>query len=1526
MELFKPLKKISWLIILSSIILVAGKTASGQMRQIYLDNQEDNEINKISFYSPSTGFVAFSDWIGFTTDSGRTFTRKYITINNVDFNGYNVNLLFGFWIKGLKAFDQNNIIAYGNYGLVPAILSSSDGGNTFKLVYHFQYAFYASNGIADMVFPQNDNIGYAVDVDQILKTTDKGKSWFPVYTSPNSVFDHLVAVDNNNVFAISDDNTSDILSSNGKPFINNKILKTANGGSSWQKVNTPSGSIINAFFLTSNKGWLNIDNDLDNDFYYTSNGGTNWTQKNKSEITPFYGSLFKFINDSTGFALSGFDVIKTTDSGSVWEPIPRDNNYSYLGYGNNDLQVLNSNQLWAGGGHGFLQINTNADAAPLPKAYFAIDTSGVDNTSVVKLINFSKKNYHYKWYVNNKLIRTDYNASYSHQLSDQADSIKLIVTNGAYSDTTVKYQYFMVPDLPVITSFSPVAGSTGTSVTINGSGFTNVSSVKFGGIPASSFTIVSDTKIIAIVGNGASGEVETTDKHGTFALSGFSYFPPNVQPPPVITGITNPSGPVGTKVTITGNNFGTSTVNNIVYFGATKANLISATSSQITCTVPAGASFDQVSVLNTTNHKTGQSLKPFNVTFADSSNFTPSSFLIGEKLMFRNEYYSAKEIRGKDIDGDGKPDLVTVIENIGDSICVYRNTTTGNNFSFEPRVNIGFVPALGSGKFDINDLDGDGRPDIAAATNEGNIAVIRNNSTPGTISFDNQIMLPTAEGTLQTIISDLDNDGKNDIVAAAFNASRVSIIRNTSVPGFLSFGQTMNLVSGGNTSEVAVGDLDGDGKKEIVAYNYLSSASNNRSSFSYFKNKSTPGNILLDDKVDIPVVGIALNAVNIDLVDYDNDNKLDVIIVNSNNFAFFRNTSTPGNITFEPVVYVPFPVLANAGVVSNLNGDSKPDIAIGLSNGKISLYGNASEVGNLKHENPDQIPSTHLLHLNAADFNMDGKIDLAYGSLSSPVHSIIILKNNIGIPDTFSVCSNSNTFITSDITGSKYQWQLNKGNGYFDMVDSVHASGTKTNELNLIHVPLSWNGYKFRCIVDRNYSTESVMYLKPVIVPSVSISASDTTTCLGSSVTFKAKVINPGMNPYYQWQVNGEVVSAGSDEFITNRLRNNDSVWVIFSNDQGCNYSPSDTSRIIIMKVNETAPSISISTPQTAVCEGAPVTFTAITDGSPTKYQWKVNGYIVSSNPVLTVTSLKNGDIIYLDASFVNSCGAVKVVTSNAITMTVNSVSPSVSVTSSTTNICSGDNATFTANPVNGGASPHFQWKNNGLPVGDDKINYTTDSLKNGDVISVTLISNAACAVSDPVSSNELTITVNPLVKPAISIQGNTTILLDSSTTISSTIANGGSSPGYQWQDSTSTHSWMNISNEINSSVKYFPSATGDKIRCILTGNAACATDLSVTSKALSFIIKPTVPREDEIAKVYPNPVSTLLTIDSLKLDKGWETLQVISINGSKNIMMRNIKGLSKVTIDVAALEKGTYIIILKGQQGNAAYLKFMKM
>ncbi len=126
-------------------------------------------------------------------------------------------------------------------------------------------------------------------------------------------------------------------------------------------------------------------------------------------------------------------------------------------------------------------------------------------------------------------------------------------------------------------------------------------------------------------------------------------------PPPTITNFTPTSGPVGATVTINGTNFSTTTTDNIVYFGATRATVTSATATQLVVEIPVGATYQPITV--NVNGLTAYSDKPFTVTFPcggdiDANSFSPKvDFTTGT-----NPY----DVAIQDVDGDGKADIVLV--------------------------------------------------------------------------------------------------------------------------------------------------------------------------------------------------------------------------------------------------------------------------------------------------------------------------------------------------------------------------------------------------------------------------------------------------------------------------------------------------------------------------------------------------------------------------------------------------------------------------------------------------------------------------------------------------------------------------------------------------------------------------------------------------------------------------------------------------------------------------------------------------
>ena len=75
------------------------------------------------------------------------------------------------------------------------------------------------------------------------------------------------------------------------------------------------------------------------------------------------------------------------------------------------------------------------------------------------------------------------------------------------------------------------------------------------------------------------------------------------------------------------------------------------------------------------------------------------------------------------------------------------------------------------------------------------------------------------------------------------------------------------------------------------------------------------------------------------------------------------------------------------------------------------------------------------------------------------------------------ICANNYNVITSNLTGSTYQWQVNTGSGFVNISNGTNYANATTKVLTLQNVPTSFYGYQYRCFVN-SASYSNIISLK----------------------------------------------------------------------------------------------------------------------------------------------------------------------------------------------------------------------------------------------------------------------------------------------------------------------------------------------------------------------------------------------------------------------------------------------------------------
>ena len=373
--------------------------------------------------------------------------------------------------------------------------------------------------------------------------------------------------------------------------------------------------------------------------------------------------------------------------------------------------------------------------------------------------------------------------------------------------------------------------------------------------------------------------------------------------------------------------------------------------------------------------------------------------------------------------------------------------------------------------------------------------------------------------------------------------------------------------------------------------------------------------------------------------------------------------------------------------------------------------------------------------------------------------------------------------------------------------------------------------------------TDTITLSVPSLLPSVSVVVNPgDTVCLGTDVTCTPMPINGGSSPLYNWYKNGVFVHNGSP--YTFAPADNDVVYCKLTSNTTCVITDTAVSHADTFKANTpAAASVSISlSPGDTVCPGTSVTCTAIpvNGGDLPTYEWYKNSLPVFSGNTYNFVP-NNNDKVYCILTSSIECVNPKNVASQLTQFKVQNAMPDVSINIDPGNaVCPGTVVTCTANGVNGGTSPIYDWYLNGNKVYTGKV--YSFSPNGGDRIYCSLTSNAECA--SPLSANSAQTIFHIDSVPVVAITSQPGPIIFSGTNVTFTASVfGGSGPF--------TFKWMinGVAVSTGSSNTYTTNnfSLWDSVSCEVTSPNGCTYGANSNSLLIDTY---------HDMRLYPNPTN----------------------------------------------------------------------
>ncbi|MBW7914931.1 MAG: hypothetical protein H3C54_14790, partial [Taibaiella sp.] len=409
---------------------------------------------------------------------------------------------------------------------------------------------------------------------------------------------------------------------------------------------------------------------------------------------------------------------------------------------------------------------------------------------------------------------------------------------------------------------------------------------------------------------------------------------------------------------------------------------------------------------------------------------------------------------------------------------------------------------------------------------------------------------------------------------------------------------------------------------------------------------------------------------------------------------------------------------------------------------------------------PENIPSGNgyrirIVSSSPADTSLDNQVNIRIKAAPA----------NISNSSNSPVCTGDTLHLTGNSSSSGITWAWTGPGSFSSSAKDTFIANAQLADSGkyILKATLNSTGCSL-------YDTSTVE-MRPT--PTKPTAGSNSPVCETLPLTLTSSSGTTGVS--YSWQGPGSYSSTTQNPTVTTSASSTHAGdYISTATLNGC--SSRDTTTVVILP-KPAKPTAGASNSPLCQKQDLQLTASTVTGAS---YAWYGPSAFTANtqNPVRANIQMGDAGAYYVYAT-VSGC----VSDTDSVVVTINT-DPFVNIfpTPGAT-ICSGQQVIFTAVPTNGG-NTSYNWLVNGIATGSTGTTYSTTTLNNGDAVSCAMTSTGTCATPFIDTSNAITMTVQPILTPTVTMTADKMPPWNGGLTVTftATPTHGGANPEYQWK------------------------------------------------------------------------------------------------------------------------------------------------